>query len=345
MEIYEYTLNTISLLSGLAMVLMVFYYRYAQPNITNSTSFKLSLWIGLNTLLSYSFTLLSTRIGKSDSGTRGFFIRIVQGSEVLFETWTALLVACIAFDLQLSFIHRIKNFHWIQRLYVPLTFVVVFIPYLVSLLSPIEFTEDGKSGDNSSKQAQFFFLSSVFVSLAIGLLSSCYSLLVVAMVIFRVIGEFWWMKNPELTGQNITDEHKQRERRLISFVFRILLYPIVFIATRLFVWSCAFLNGFLFSLHFEAEKDTNDVKDMKEMMAIWEEIPGVKFLEISGKSVSASIGFFNLLILLLNPVLQRAEKHSALRQSWLPLMSQYDSNIPSEDATYKTSSHELQAQK
>ncbi|KAL1914539.1 uncharacterized protein VTP21DRAFT_8164 [Calcarisporiella thermophila] len=337
MELFEYILNSISLISGLLMVLIVSYYRYKQPDITNATSFMLSFWIGLNTLLSYSFILLSTVIGKSDDGTKGFFIRLVSESGLFLNLWASFLVACIALDLQLSFIHRIKNLQWVQQLYAPVTAAASIIPLIVTLLNPIDFKEDKDFKLDLSRQSHILNFATYFATSAIIFMTWCYTLLVAIMVLFRVIGEFWWMRKPNHSGQNINEEQRKRERQLISSVFRIMLYPIVFIASNFYICIGSALIGIILAISHKDKEET-------QVLVMMEKMPALKYIKISIDSLSASIGFIYLLVLLLNPVLQRAMKHSNLRQNWLPLMSQCEQTISCEGMSNDTVFHNHRAQ-
>ncbi|KAL1924659.1 uncharacterized protein VTP21DRAFT_4313 [Calcarisporiella thermophila] len=284
------SLNIASMFSGLLMALLVFYFRRAQPEITNSVAFKLSLWIGVKCMLWHATKLLINIFEGPTEYSRSFGVRIMARSDFLFELWGALLAACIALDLQLSFIHRMKDMQRIQRYYAPVCFLIPFF-MLVILVVTDPFKNESIYEERAGSNEHLWHMMTILIGVVSISLCAIYSLVVVMVVLLRVAKEFQNLKKSH-DLRNVTKELQWKERQLISHVLRVLLYPMVLVITQPYYFIYAVLGFLLYTLVPNSE-DYH-----------FENIMG--FFDIVSTYASASIGLLNLGVLLLNPTLHRA---------------------------------------
>ncbi|KAL1924615.1 uncharacterized protein VTP21DRAFT_4269 [Calcarisporiella thermophila] len=280
----DIAINVLSAFCGFLMMIIVVWLRYSQPDVANTISFKLSFWIGLVDMLWRTEFVLTrsneifNHIADRDHWVARLFLWLIS----FLRLWAVLPTVCIAFDLQLVFIHGRKDIKRIQRWYIPFTFGFAILATIVFLTRNKVVYNKEKLVFISDASLQNIILTKVFcMTLWIGL-SILYSLVVVLVVLVKALQLTRQLKN----AQNISDETRQKEAQLISSVLRVLLYPVVLIIT---------LPSGLFT-------------DWVGLLTTNPNLPAlVKAREVDNV-LQGSIGIFNFLVFLLNPALHRALK-------------------------------------
>ncbi|KAL1918529.1 uncharacterized protein VTP21DRAFT_3189 [Calcarisporiella thermophila] len=285
----QITVNVISAICGLVMMIIVAWFRYRQPDVANTVSFKLTFWIGLVDMLWRVEYLLemSDEIMYPMAGQYNGFLDLLSWAHSFLRIWAAFLTVCIAFDLQLTFIHKKTQINHIQRWYVLASLLAAFALSLVWLIkSHVTFRTDWNAMDVGWPYEEFVLVNTVSVVIWIGL-SIFYSLIVVIMVLVRVL-----KVTREMKQRNISPAIREKERRLVKSVLRVLLYPVVLIITQ--------PSG------LAADCLTTDPTTPLAMFTISAD----GFLQ-------GSIGILNLIVFCFNPALHRALE----RTSWWPYKS------------------------
>ncbi|KAL1923006.1 uncharacterized protein VTP21DRAFT_9382 [Calcarisporiella thermophila] len=279
--IADVVITGLSMLAGLVMMGMVLYFRWQKPDVVNTPSFHLSLWIGLAVVLNGIFFILRSNHEFLDDVLLQNYalVRVMFWSKFVFTLWFAFLIACIAIDLQLSFIHRKADLQRIQRFYAPVSLaaaVIITIPALAKGImrwdSQRHFFNDNWS--NSERILFEIFGFDLWLVLAI-----IYSLGVVVAVVVKVRRELRHTK--ENPGYN--EEVLRNEWLLYQFVLFVALYPMVLVITQpaaiVTVWLYIGGKGY---------------------------IPYFAFSRRAASVLVAFQGILSLAVFLLNPSLKRA---------------------------------------
>ncbi|KAL1924616.1 uncharacterized protein VTP21DRAFT_4270 [Calcarisporiella thermophila] len=286
----EITINVFSIICGLLMMIIVVWLRYSHPDVANTISFKLSFWIGfVDVLWRTEFILFkSNEIFDPIAGQDHWIPRLFLWLQHFLRIWAVLPSVCIAFDLQLTFIHGRKNLKRIQRWYIPFTFAFALLATLIYLTRNKVAYDKEKLGISSNTSLENIIITKALsMTLGIGL-SILYSLIVVLMVLVKVFLLIRYIKRT----QNLSKETRQKQTQIITSVLRVLLYPVVLIITQ----------------------PTGIAIDWIGTLTTNPYLPAfIKVREIDNV-LQSSIGIFNFLVFLLNPALHRALR----RLSWWP---------------------------
>ncbi|KAL1918528.1 uncharacterized protein VTP21DRAFT_3188 [Calcarisporiella thermophila] len=283
-------INVISAICGLLMMVVVGWLRYLRPNLVDTVSFKLSFWIGLVDMLWRSQYLIemSDELMYPLAGQHNGFLDLLSWAHSYLRLSAAFLTVCIAFDLQMSFIHHHRRMRQFQRCYTLFSFLLALALSLVWVIrGHATFRIDWNALDVGWPYEEFLLVNSLSLALWIGI-SIMYSTVVVALVLARVLRETRKLNE----SRDISEAAKQRERLMIKSVLRVLLYPIVLIITQPSGIAADCLT-------------TNP------------HTPLARFTINIDAVLQGSIGILNLIVFLLNPTLHRAlEDIPWFRKRW-----------------------------
>ncbi|KAL1923849.1 uncharacterized protein VTP21DRAFT_8829 [Calcarisporiella thermophila] len=274
-------INVLSALGGLLMMMIVVWFRFTQPDIAKTMSFRLSFWIGFVDMLWRTEYILeySDEITHPLAGQHHWFIRLLAFARVFLRVWGVLLVFCVAFDLHLSFIRQRPATRRLQRFYTPISFLIAFcvnIPWLVE--RRLDYITKWETIVPGWDRQESYLIMTFGVTIWI-VITILYSTVVVVMVLLRVLTESRKLRKV----QNVTEDLRMREHQLITSVLRVLLYPVVLIITQ--------PTGVILDWIFITTTDSDS--------------PSLKTLVDIDAVLLGLIGILNLIVFLLNPALHR----------------------------------------
>ncbi|KAL1914965.1 uncharacterized protein VTP21DRAFT_7670 [Calcarisporiella thermophila] len=273
---YIIVINVLSILCGLSMMALVSWLRRRKPDTTDTASFKLSFWIGLvNALWSTHFLLKSSGdILYSMAETDAWWIRMLAWLSCLFYVWDTALSACVAFNLQLSFIHHRTNLKRIQAWYAPGSFLFSICVTFPWLIKPTCFNKAGNAFQSELSKEEFVLFYLFFKDLWVGI-GILYSTAVIVLVLFHVAREARRLR--ELKN----DMLYAKELKFTQSVVWILLYPAVLIVTHTF----------------------GIIKDFSIRNYDWDTRSTLRMVD---KTMISSVGILNFIVFLLNPAFRRS---------------------------------------
>ncbi|KAL1918640.1 uncharacterized protein VTP21DRAFT_2662 [Calcarisporiella thermophila] len=219
-------LNIASIVCGGAMMSMVLWLRYVQPNIANTLSFKLSFWIGLadifyraNFLLRRTWDVLDEFVSE-----HGNIARVLYWSLYAFPLWFAFLTMSVTFDLHLSFVFRLCNSSRLKRLYLPVSSVAAAVlPIPAAVVGNVWWDREEHRLINDWELDQKIWIELFCLDIWVGL-AIAYSFLATIWVLVRLRSELRILTE----SQSYPNEPAEaKDNNVLHSVVRVLLYPVV----------------------------------------------------------------------------------------------------------------------